>query len=157
MRERALGELGGLDAAIREWARGEGLRTNGSEHALTATEDELRSALARPGITVASHTWSHPNLTRIGAPQLEEELLRPLEWLRARFDRVIPWLSYPYGLSSDGVEMAVDSAGYRAAVLITGGWLVGQLEDQRFAVPRLNVASGLSLRGFRVRLAGLLC
>src|SRR5690625_5720960 len=47
-----------------------------------------------------------------------------LAWLRERFGRVIPWLSYPYGSFSPGVEEAAVEAGYLGAVTVTPGWTV---------------------------------
>ena len=90
------------------------------------------------------------------ASELAEELTRPLEWLRARFGATLPVLTYPYGLQSTAVQRAADQAGYQSAFLITGGWLPRtDLQRQRFALPRLNVPAGLSLRGFEMRVSGL--
>jgi Predicted xylanase/chitin deacetylase len=120
-----------------------------------ASEDELRRAAATPGITLASHSWSHPNLAALAPAELEDELTRPLAWLRERFDGVLPYLSYPYGLSSPAVERAAANAGYRAGLRIDGGRLRGE-PVHRYAIPRLNVPAGLSDAGFRLRCAGLL-
>lgn len=120
-----------------------------------ATEAELRRAAATPGITLASHSWSHPNLAALAPAELEEELTRPLAWLRERFDDVLPYLSYPYGLASRAVERAAEAAGYRAALRIDGGWLRDG-SPNRYAIPRLNVPAGISDAGFRLRCAGLL-
>jgi peptidoglycan/xylan/chitin deacetylase (PgdA/CDA1 family) len=126
------------------------------ERCAPATEDELRAALVHPGITVGSHTWSHPNLTGLHTPELERELTRPLHWLCRHFDRFIPWLSYPYGLSSPTVQEAVAGAGYQAALRISGGW-VPRGPCHPLQLPRLNVPTGLSSGGFRVRIAGFFC
>jgi peptidoglycan/xylan/chitin deacetylase (PgdA/CDA1 family) len=120
-----------------------------------ASEEELRRAAAVPGIAIASHSWSHPNLAALAAEELEEELTRPLAWLRERFDHVLPFLSYPYGLASPAVERAAAAAGYRAALRIDGGWL-RDASVNRYAIPRLNVPSGISEAGFRLRCSGLL-
>lgn len=124
-------------------------------YARGASEVELRGAAERAGITLASHTWSHPNLAALTPAELEEELERPLAWLRERFASVLPYISYPYGHYSPAVERAAAAAGYRAALRIEGGWL-GDGNAHRFAIPRLNVPSGLSNAGFRLRCSGLL-
>jgi len=124
-------------------------------YARGASEAELRAAAARPGITLASHSWSHPNLAALAPPELEDELVRPLAWLRERFDGVLPYISYPYGHSSLAVERAAAAAGYRASLRIDGGWL-REGGTNPFAIPRLNVPSGLSDAGFRLRCSGLL-
>lgn len=123
-----------------------------------ATEDEVRAAAAQPLITLGAHTWNHPNLTALSADDLAAELARPLAWLRELGDRAIPWLAYPYGLTSPTVAEAAARAGYAGAFRIDGGWMpkVQPAPAMRFDLPRLNVPSGVSLNGFRLRAAGLL-
>jgi len=157
VRSHALDACAGRDDQVREWVRLQGWSVEEPDAAARCThEQDLLVALDHPGITLASHTWSHPNLSRLAGTELEMELRRPQEWLRERFVRVLDWLSYPYGLASPAVEAAARHAGYAAAVLVSGGWM-----DERggnpFAIPRLNVPAGISLDGFRLRLAGLLC
>ncbi len=118
-----------------------------------ADEGTLRSASEAPGITFGSHSWSHAELTRISNADLESELLRPLEWLSSRFACFIPWFSYPYGRFNDRVADAVTQAGYEGACMIEGGWFKSVGASVR--LPRFNVPAGLSLNGFRLRLAGL--
>jgi len=67
---------------------------------------------------------------------------------------VIPWLSYPYGLASRTVEAAAAAAGYTGALALGGGWFV-PARVNCYAVPRVNVPSGLSLNGFVLRTSGL--
>lgn len=157
VRSQALDSYAGRDAQIREWARVQGWSLDEPDPASRcSTEQDLLVALDHPGITVGSHTWSHPNLPRLAGTELEMELRRPLEWLRERFVRVLDWLSYPYGLASPAVETAAKDAGYAAAVLVSGGWM-GERTENPFVIPRFNVPAGISLEGFRLRLSGLLC
>jgi len=154
LRDRALNELGGKDGEVRSWVAAQGLRpSEASVWAVAASEDELRAAARRPRITLGSHTWSHPNLVRVSAAELQEELRRPLDWLRRRYASVVPWLSYPYGLASPAVEAAAAAAGYAGALSLGGAWFrPGRVN--RYAVPRLNVPAGLSANGFALRIAG---
>lgn len=155
-RREALEECRGEDDAVHRWAQKRGHRMRRlPEEAACASYDELRAAAARPGITVASHSWSHPNLRRLAREELEDELARPLLWLGERFDPVLPVLSYPYGLSSPAVERITAAAGYRAGVTIGGGWMSRPLLNP-YALPRLNIPAGLSQAGFLLRTAGLL-
>jgi peptidoglycan/xylan/chitin deacetylase (PgdA/CDA1 family) len=124
-------------------------------YARGASEAELLHAAEGPLITLASHSWSHPNLAALAPAELEEELVRPLAWLRERFAGVLPCISYPYGHYSPAVERAAAAAGYRAALRIDGGWLRDG-DASRYAIPRLNVPSGLSSAGFRLRCSGVL-
>jgi peptidoglycan/xylan/chitin deacetylase (PgdA/CDA1 family) len=156
-REHALGALRGEDARVREWGQAAGFRAGEPPaHARCGSEDDIRSALRSPGITVGSHTWSHPNLAVLDARELADELGRPLPWLRERFERAVPWLAYPYGLASETVHVAARAAGYRGALRVDGGW-IAQGSPNLLDLPRLDVSSGLSPEGFRIRISGLFC
>ena len=117
-----------------------------------ATEEELRSAIRTGLVTLGSHSWSHPNLAALDEVELSGELSRPLEWLRSRFEGVVPWISYPYGCSSPHVERAARALGYVAGLLIDGGWIRAPMR-RPFALPRRNIPAGLSGPGFSLRAA----
>ncbi len=155
VRSRALDALSGQDVRIRAWAREQGIPlADPPAHARAASEAELSAAAQHPGVTIGSHSWSHPNLARLGAAELRDELVMARDWLAARFGtRFIPWLSFPYGAYSDGVLRAAEDAGYAGALRIDGGRL--SVAAPRYALPRLNVPAGLSIDGFCLRLAGL--
>lgn len=154
-RELALSRYRGEDHRIREYAAEHGMvKSEVASELVSATEEELQAAATVPGITLGSHSWSHPNLTMLSHDELVFELVEPLEWLRKRFDSVLPWLSYPYGRSTAAVEEATKAAGYAAALRISGGWLPAGRQS-RFALPRLNIPAGLSAHGFALRTAGL--
>lgn len=157
VRTHALAELGGRDARIRSWAKDAGRPLHRvPPHMTGAPEARLAAAARVDGITFAAHTWSHPNLAALAPPDLERELVRPLDWLRERFECTVPWLSYPYGLSSPDVERAASATGYDGAFRVSGGLIEDRhVDDRRFALPRINVPSGLSLNGFRLRTAGI--
>ena len=123
-------------------------------HAGIVGEDELAGAVDRKGVTVGSHAWSHPNLPELGEDELEEELVRPLAWLRERFGgSVVPWLSLPYGRSSDRVVEAAVGAGHEG-VLDLSRRLLRAGEAGRTA-PRVNVPAGITPEGFLLRASGL--
>lgn len=156
-RAMALDALRGRDDAIRAEAVERGIVERSlPEHQTAASAEELAAAVRVPGIRVASHTWSHPNLARLEGEELRSELERPLAWLRERFVDPLPWLTYPYGLSSPAVERAAATAGYAGALRVDGGWLDPRVGTNPFTLPRYNVPAGLSRRGFELRAAGLL-
>ena len=102
LRSWALEDCAGRDADIRARAsreHGAPISTMPS-HARGAHEHDLLSAASVSGISLASHTWSHPNLSRLSGDALASELARPLAWLRERFSNVLSAISYPYGLAS---------------------------------------------------------
>jgi peptidoglycan/xylan/chitin deacetylase (PgdA/CDA1 family) len=156
-RRRALTEGAGRDVRVRELAARNGWGARAlPDLALTAREEELADACRRhDGLSLGSHTWSHPNLTQSAPSELAEELRLPLEWLNRREERTIPWLAYPYGLANATVAQAARAAGYAAAVLVSGGWAAPPVRDP-FAVPRVNIPAGVSADGFTLRLAGVL-
>jgi peptidoglycan/xylan/chitin deacetylase (PgdA/CDA1 family) len=102
-------------------------------------------------LTVASHTWSHPNLSALNEDALGAELRRPLDWLRERFAGVPAWIAYPYGLASNTVREAARAAGYDAGFMVAGGW-IERAGGDALAQPRLNIPAGLSTSGLRLRL-----
>ena len=123
-------------------------------HAGIVEEAELAEAADREGVTVGSHAWSHANLPELAEDELAEELTRSLTWLRERFvGSVVPWLSLPYGRSSDRVVEASVGAGY-VGVLDLSRRLVRAGEAGR-TVPRVNVPAGITPEGFLLRASGL--
>lgn len=152
LRNRALGELLGKDAEVRAVLGGTPAILPPELH--SATFEAVALAARQPGFTLGSHTWNHPNLAALAAPELVDELGRPLSWLRQHFPAaMIPWLSYPYGLSTPMVTAAAREAGYTGALRVEGGaFRPGDVDP--FLVPRANVPSGVTLDGFALRLAG---
>lgn len=156
VRSHAIEKLRGEDERIRRWIGESGFPPQVSdEWRQTATEAELRAASRHAGITIASHSWSHVNLTALEDGELDLELVRPLQWLRERFDRVVPWLSYPYGRSTPRIQRAAERAGYHAALLLDAGLISRPLANP-YALPRWNVGAAYSMRGFALRTSGLL-
>ncbi|MFL5489465.1 MAG: polysaccharide deacetylase family protein [Gemmatimonadaceae bacterium] len=156
VRHQALYRLAGSDERVRRWAAQAHLHWTDSvpEYARTATLDELQRAVKTPGITLGSHTWSHFNLAALAASDVTSEIEFAHDWLRAKFhDKAIPWLAYPYGMDSVYVHRAAAIASCTGGLRIGGGWH-DPSEMNAFARPRLNVAAGLSVAGFRARLLG---
>lgn len=123
--------------------------------ARSASVEELAHAIElHPGLTLGAHSWGHPNLASLPESRLADEVRGPLEWLRAHFaGATVPWLAYPYVLESPAVQRATEAAGYAGALRVSGGRLARGAEPS-FAVPRMNVPSGLSTDGFLLRVSG---
>lgn len=155
VRSIALSRCAGREEEVLSWARSSDLDAWEVPPALRpATESELESAAGLDGVSLGSHSWSHPDLTRIDDARLEEELARPLEWLRDRFGPRAGSLAYPYGRHDARVRRHASDAGYEAALALSDGRLRSGRTDF-LAVPRLPVARGLSPEGLNLRLAGL--
>jgi peptidoglycan/xylan/chitin deacetylase (PgdA/CDA1 family) len=153
LQRHALEALGGHASKILRWAGSEIEPTAASTLPRIGTEAQLKTAASRPGITLGSHSWSHPNLCALTDTELEIELTKPLQWLQSRFDAVAPWLSYPYGYFNDSVQKVAAKVGYVGSFRVDGGWIPASTPPAH-AIPRLNIPNGLSLNGFRLRLAG---
>ena len=158
VRESALNLARGDEAEVRAWAKREGLPLAKLDGEFVAASWESIGRASRlPGITIASHTRSHPNLAALGADELAEELTGSRDDLVQAVEGSRPWLAYPYGLSSPPVQEAAEAAGYEMAWRVSGGVLRSKDPlPSRYALPRLNIPAGLSLQGFRLRAAGLL-
>lgn len=155
VRNHCLAGLRGEQRRVLDWAPGAGHPTpEAPAHARPASAEGLRAAARAPGTTLASHTWSHPNLARLAPAERAEELERAAQWLGEAVERPGAWLSYPYGLYSEHVRGDAARAGLAAALRVEGGWLPPNGGDA-FAVPRLNVPAGLSADGLALRLAGV--
>jgi peptidoglycan/xylan/chitin deacetylase (PgdA/CDA1 family) len=155
VRTNALERLDGKTELVLGFARSKTpVPTSNSKLPQIGSEEDLARAASEPGITIASHTWSHPNLCKLSEPELDDELRRPREWIRSRYSSTVPWLSYPYGLHNEQVQRAAKRAGYVGAFRIEGGW-IARSSANLYSLPRLNIPAGLSLEGFRLRISGL--
>lgn len=118
--------------------------------------DALSRAASVPGITLASHTWSHPNLTVLGDTELEEELDRPRAWLRDHYRErsLLDAIAFPYGLWDERVAATARRVGYRWLFRVEGG-VAGGPPTAGSAIPRINVPAAVSGNGFALRVAGV--
>lgn len=121
-----------------------------------ASVADLRVAIDSGPFTVGSHTRTHANLLAVNDLDLRDELSGSRDELESAWgDRAIPWLAYPYGLTSERVVEAVQAAGYEGAFLISGGVLHRPVRAMHM-LPRINVPASMTLAGLRLRVAGLL-
>ncbi len=156
----------GLDPSVRAGVLGSGqgraqAEASPSEHLRPdqgpADLDMLTRIAQLPGVELAAHTWSHPNLTTLSDEDLEVELDRPRAWLKATFpDHSRPdHFAFPYGIWDRRVAEAARAVGYRHLYRVEGGVApTGQPEP--VALPRINVPADLSGAGFELRVAGLI-
>ena len=158
VKTHALTTLCGHDERVRAWAARFAVLTSDAlpPYARAASRAELRAAACLPGITLGSHTWSHANLAKLAVSDVISEVNRSRVWLRREFPgKVIDWLAYPYGLDSVATHQALADACYTGGLRIQGGWH-NPTRVSRFARPRLNVPSSLSVAGLKARAVGSL-
>ncbi|HEV7389404.1 MAG TPA: polysaccharide deacetylase family protein [Gemmatimonadaceae bacterium] len=156
MRHHALYALSGTDERVKSWAARSAMPLSDKipGYARAATLAELAAAVAQPGITVGSHSWSHRNLAALGKSDIVAEVRDSRAWLRAEFgEKALDWFAYPYGFDSEDVHRAVAEASYAGGLRVGGGWH-RPTDGSRFTRPRLCIGPGLSLAGFRARLNG---
>jgi peptidoglycan/xylan/chitin deacetylase (PgdA/CDA1 family) len=144
-RERASGM-----AALREM-RPEVAR---DERVRPLEADELRLLAAAAGVTVGSHTLTHPSLTSLGDAERASELSGSKRELERLLGHEIDLVSYPYGRGSDldaDVVRAAEGAGYTAGCTTVQRAVASGAN--RYALPRLTVPNATgdellrSLRG----------
>ncbi len=85
------------------------------------TWDQIREMHAA-GMTIASHSYTHPYLTRIKDPRdMKHEIEGSRERLEKQLGIHIEYFAYPFGARNAEVEAAVKNAGYKAARMFPGG------------------------------------
>jgi len=94
--------------------------TSAIEHREFMSWDELRD-LQRAGMTIGSHSRTHPELIKLAPPALDDEVAGSRQVLRRELGSTIDYFAYPFGEHSAAVEHAVRAAGYRAARECPGG------------------------------------
>ena len=159
IRRRALEELEGDEAGVAPWARELGIDFTGPvpPWARTGIEDDLRRAAATPGITLAAHTWTHPNLAAVSRYRLVGELVRARDWMDAHFPGWPRWISFPYGRSNPEVEEVTNQSGYSGGVSIGDAarrYPPGAVGASWRMVRRLNVPAGGSFERFALTVSG---
>jgi peptidoglycan/xylan/chitin deacetylase (PgdA/CDA1 family) len=153
LRRWALEDLAGWGNRIRDCIPGGQASARLPEWYASSTEAQVRSLGTYSGLTLGAHTWSHPNLARLGESEVIAEVSRSLDWIGTSGVPSVPLLAYPYGLRSDVVDRAAERAGCRAGLLVSGGWFTPPIR-QDWLIPRYNVPAGLSTAGFVMRLSG---
>ena len=154
VRRTALEEYAGRTACVMAWARGMGMRSlELSDEYRIAAPAEVNACATRGDFKIGMHSRTHPDLTRLSNDDLREEVEACRSEISRKSTAAIEWFAYPYGSTDVRVRSAVERAGYRAAVRIDGGGTSRRGSVDRFDLPRLNVPSGISTRGFRILVA----
>lgn len=83
--------------------------------------DEVRALAAEPGITIGSHTLSHPFLTSCPEEQAWEEIVESRARISGKVGRDIDFFCYPAGDYGPREVDFVRAAGYLAAVTVAPG------------------------------------
>jgi peptidoglycan/xylan/chitin deacetylase (PgdA/CDA1 family) len=108
------------------------------------------------GMSLGSHTFSHPMLSRLSDRAAWVEISESRRALRDILGRDVWAFAYPFGDSAWVTHREVDMAersGYTCAFLNMGGSLDD--EAQYFALPRVHISHDTGLPEFEAHLSGL--
>jgi len=106
----------------------------------------LVTALVRAGWEIDDHSLTHPDMTTLDAAALRRETVVSRRLLQRISGQRVSFFSYPAGRYDDQVIAALKAAGFKAAT--TEGPGLARPRGDRFTLPRVRVASGMSLSDF---------
>jgi peptidoglycan/xylan/chitin deacetylase (PgdA/CDA1 family) len=116
--------------------------------------DDLR-ALARAGVTIGSHAWSHRSLGRLPRDEARAEVERSRRELERRLEQSVTAFAYPFGTRADfsPVTRAIlEAAGYDLAFTSQHGAVRPAFDP--LTLPRVKVEGGERLWMFRLLVRG---
>lgn len=106
--------------------------------------------MAAAGVTIGSHTMTHPRLPDIAPSQVEEELLQSRMVLEDMLGREVRYFAYPFGLLNDPIRDAAARTGYMAACSTRSGFNTPGVD--RYALRRIEVFGNDKLWQFKQKL-----
>ncbi len=130
--------------ASNDWMSGRGFPTRPLMSAA-----QLREMVAA-GVTVGSHTRSHPRLPELDAKAKRDEIHGSKARLEDLLGCSVANFAYPYGLFDEDTRQAVEEAGYRSACSVRTGFNVPGMD--RFLLRRIEVYGSDTLWQFRQKL-----
>lgn len=77
---------------------------------------DLKTMAKDPLVTIASHSKTHPALTRLSDQKLAQEVVDSKKILESKLDRPVQYFTYPYGNFDARVKRVVANAHYLAAI-----------------------------------------
>ena len=118
------------------------------------TENGLSTAMilemSTQGMEIGSHTISHPDLTKISASRLKQELISSKQFLEKLLGKPVQSLAYPSGSYNGRVLSATGNAGYLGAVTTQYGF--AESGQNPFALKRIRINKSDGLEGFITKL-----
>ncbi|MGC9162609.1 MAG: polysaccharide deacetylase family protein [Thiomonas sp.] len=125
---------------------------NPSGQRLHLNWDEVRQLASTPGITIGSHTLTHPYLPTLTEDAAQQEIAASRSEIAAHLHRSVDLFCYPSGDLSARELTLVQQAGYAAAVSVAPG--VNHRHTNRFALRRTEITDRDDPPMFRLKLAG---
>lgn len=113
------------------------------------TPSRVRELIAA-GWEVDAHTFTHPDLTRVGANQLRREVGASRRWIQAVFGAPANFFCYPFGRQDRAVVAAVRRAGYLGAETQNPG--VAAPTGDSYRLPRIELSRSDGVAGLAAKL-----
>lgn len=116
--------------------------------------DDLRRLTAM-GMTIGSHTLSHPILSQLPTESAWREISESRTILEGAIGKPVWALAYPYGDPASVGEremLMAEESGYECAFMNCGGGFGASLP--KFALPRVHVTADMNLSEFEAHVSG---
>jgi len=114
--------------------------------------DEVRELSAQPGITIGSHTLTHPHLPQLPSAEAQREIAESRARIESQIARPVFHFCYPSGDLGDREARLAREAGYRAAVTVAPG--VNRVHADPYLLRRTEVTDRDDEWAFALKLAG---
>lgn len=118
----------------------------------TLSHEEIR-ALQDVGVIFASHTVSHPILTRCSPEVVKSELVESRNYLENIIQTPVLHFAYPNGDWNQEVKQAVADAGYSTARTIETGFVT--INSDPLALPNFGISDDAGLNKAILQASGL--
>jgi peptidoglycan/xylan/chitin deacetylase (PgdA/CDA1 family) len=93
--------------------------------------------VAANGVTIGSHTRTHPQLVRCSASEMHSEIADSKKDLENSLNQPVEFFCYPYGRFNEAVKEEVRKAGYFGALTTQKGIIEKDFDP--FALPRISI------------------
>jgi peptidoglycan/xylan/chitin deacetylase (PgdA/CDA1 family) len=114
--------------------------------------EEVATLAAMPGITIGSHTLSHPYLPTLSDAEAQHEIEDSRREIQARLGLTTDYFCYPSGDLSPRELQLVRQTGYSAAVSVSPG--VNHASADRFQLRRTEITDRDDNFDFNLKLTG---
>ncbi|HML83133.1 MAG TPA: polysaccharide deacetylase family protein [Thiomonas arsenitoxydans] len=114
--------------------------------------DEVIALARSPGITIGSHTRTHPYLPTISDALAQQEIATSRSEIAAHLQQPVQYFCYPSGDLSPRELQLVRQAGYAAAVSVAPG--VNRRDADLFQLKRTEITDRDDMSQFRLKIAG---
>ena len=108
----------------------------------------------KKGVLFGAHTMSHPVVSRLGAGELDRELVDSKKLLESRLEKTVRDFAYPFGKPQDCSTLAEEvlvRSGYQSAVTTVGGF--NTATSNPYQLRRLQIGDDASLSMFAFNIA----